>query len=130
MKQMSFASAEYAGKRRQTRRDRFLAELNEVVPWSRLEALIGPRYPKSGKVGRLACRGCCACTSCSSGKRWLPRPEVPAVLRDTASKCQDGKCELSSTHRRKGRSMAIAFVGVDLAKTVFAVHGVGEAGRA
>jgi IS5 family transposase len=52
MKQTSFASAEYAGKKRQTRRERFLAEMNAVVPWSRLEALIEPHYPKSGKVGR------------------------------------------------------------------------------
>jgi hypothetical protein len=46
-----FASAEYASKKRQTRRERFLAEMNAVVPWSRLEALIEPHYPKSGKVG-------------------------------------------------------------------------------
>jgi hypothetical protein len=52
MKQTSFASAEYAGKKRQTRRERFLAEMNTVVPWTRLEALIEPHYPKSGKVGR------------------------------------------------------------------------------
>lgn len=52
MKQTSFASAEYAGKKRQTRRERFLAEMNAVVPWSRLEALIEPHYPRSGKVGR------------------------------------------------------------------------------
>jgi IS5 family transposase len=52
MKQTSFASAEYAGKKRQTRRERFLAEMDAVVPWKRLEALIEPHYPKSGKVGR------------------------------------------------------------------------------
>ena len=52
MKQTSFASAEYAGRKRQTRRERFLSEMNAVVPWSRLEALIKPHYPKSGKLGR------------------------------------------------------------------------------
>ena len=52
MKQTTFASAEYAGKKRQTRRERFLAEMNVVVPWGRLEALIEPHYPRSGKVGR------------------------------------------------------------------------------
>jgi len=52
MKQTSFASAEYASKKRQTRRERFLGEMNAVVPWLRLEALIEPHYPKSGKVGR------------------------------------------------------------------------------
>jgi IS5 family transposase len=71
MKQTSFASAEYAGKNRQTRRERFLAEMNVVVPWGRLQALIESHCPRSGKVGRpqLACRACCACTSCSSGTR-------------------------------------------------------------
>lgn len=52
MKQTSFASAEYAGKKRRTRREKFLAEMESVVPWARLEALIEPHYPKSGKVGR------------------------------------------------------------------------------
>ena len=52
MKQTSFASAEYAGKKRKTRRERFLEEMNAVVPWARLEALIEPHYPRSGKVGR------------------------------------------------------------------------------
>ena len=52
MKQTSFASLEYAGKKRQTRREKFLGEMDKVVPWARLEALIEPHYPKSGKVGR------------------------------------------------------------------------------
>ena len=52
MKQTSFASAEYAGKKKTTRREKFLAEMNLVVPWTRLQALIEPHYPKSGKVGR------------------------------------------------------------------------------
>ena len=52
MKQTSFASAEFAGKKRQTRREKFLGDMETVVPWSRLEALIEPHYPKSGKVGR------------------------------------------------------------------------------
>ena len=52
IKQTSLASAEYAGKKKTTRRERFLGEMNTVVPWSRLEALIEPHYPQSGKVGR------------------------------------------------------------------------------
>jgi IS5 family transposase len=39
---------EYAGKRKQTRRERFLAEMDQVVPWSGLLALIEPYYPKAG----------------------------------------------------------------------------------
>ncbi|WP_265532370.1 IS5 family transposase [Pseudomonas saponiphila] len=48
MSQMSFSDFEYAGKRKQTRRERFLAEMNQVVPWNGLLALIEPYYPKAG----------------------------------------------------------------------------------
>ncbi|EKG35944.1 IS1479 transposase [Pseudomonas syringae pv. avellanae str. ISPaVe013] len=53
MKQMSFADAEYAGKREQTRRERFLIEIDQVMPWKDLIALIEPHYPK-GEGGRPA----------------------------------------------------------------------------
>jgi transposase, IS5 family len=52
MKQTSFASLEYAGKKRQTRREKFLGEMDRVVPWQRLTALVEPHYPSSGRVGR------------------------------------------------------------------------------
>jgi len=48
MKQLSFSDAEYGGKRKRTRREVFLAEMHRAVPWSRLEALIAPHYPKAG----------------------------------------------------------------------------------
>ncbi len=32
-----------------TRRERFLAEMDAVIPWKRLVALIEPRYPKAGR---------------------------------------------------------------------------------
>ncbi|TCL29439.1 hypothetical protein EV691_11843 [Azotobacter chroococcum] len=62
MKQLSFADAEYAGKRKQTRRERFLAEMEQVVPWAGLLALIESFYPKAGKKphglhGTCASRG-------------------------------------------------------------------------
>ncbi len=49
--QLSFAAGEYAGKKKQTRRDRFLSEMESAVPWSRLVSLIEPYYPR-GKRGR------------------------------------------------------------------------------
>ncbi len=51
MKQMTFADAEYAGKRKQTRKELFLIEMDRVVPWKGLVALIEPHYPK-GEGGR------------------------------------------------------------------------------
>lgn len=53
MKQMTFADAEYAGKRKQPRKERFLIEMDQVVPWTGLIKLIEPRYPK-GEGGRPA----------------------------------------------------------------------------
>jgi hypothetical protein len=39
---MTFASLAHATKKKVTRRDKFLAEMEAVVPWSRLLALIDP----------------------------------------------------------------------------------------
>ena len=50
-RQGSFAEAEYAGKKKQTRRDKFLAEMDAVVPWGRLMERLAPLYPK-GERGR------------------------------------------------------------------------------
>ena len=50
-RQLSFAQQEYARKKKTTRRDKFLAEMNQVVPWARLVELIRPHYP-TGKRGR------------------------------------------------------------------------------
>jgi IS5 family transposase len=50
-RQLSFAQQEYARKKKTTRRDKFLAEMNQVVPWARLAELIRPHYP-TGKRGR------------------------------------------------------------------------------
>ena len=46
--QMSFSQAEYAKKKKTTRREVFLEKMEHVVPWSRLVEVIEPHYPKSG----------------------------------------------------------------------------------
>jgi IS5 family transposase len=52
MKQQSFAVvAEFEKFSRVTRRGEFLAQMNAVVPWAELVALIEPHYPK-GETGR------------------------------------------------------------------------------
>lgn len=48
---MSFAQGEYAGKKKTTRRERFLGPMEAVVPWGRLVELIVPHYP-AGQRGR------------------------------------------------------------------------------
>lgn len=48
MKQTTFASAASTHKGKVTRRERFLAEMDAVIRWSRLLALIEPYYPQAG----------------------------------------------------------------------------------
>jgi hypothetical protein len=50
-RQIGFAEAESLGKKRVTKRQRFLAEMEKVVRWQRLLSVIGPHYPK-GERGR------------------------------------------------------------------------------
>ena len=51
MNQLSFASLDFAAKKKRTKRDVFLAEMSAVVPWGVLAALIEPHYPKLGAKG-------------------------------------------------------------------------------
>ena len=47
--QRTFASLAWNGKGKVTRRERFLAEMDAVIRWSRLVRLIEPHYPKAGQ---------------------------------------------------------------------------------
>lgn len=50
MTQLTFGDAEYAGKRKRTKCEIFLSEMDQVVPsWQALLALIVPVYPKAGR---------------------------------------------------------------------------------
>ncbi len=52
MSQISFSDAEYAGKRKKTRREVFLEEMELVVPWKALLGVISPHYPVAGRGRR------------------------------------------------------------------------------
>lgn len=52
MKQLSLVANEYALKPKRTRREKFLEEMEAVVPWSRLIAVVEPHYPKAGNGRR------------------------------------------------------------------------------
>jgi IS5 family transposase len=49
--QTSFSQAEFATKKKTTRREKFLARMEEVIPWAKLLAVIEPHYPQ-GERGR------------------------------------------------------------------------------
>ncbi len=50
-KQASFASEAWSRKGKVTRRERFLSEMDAVIPWPRLLRLVGRHYPR-GATGR------------------------------------------------------------------------------
>ncbi len=52
MHQGSFAEQEHDAKKRTTRREKFLAKMDGLVPWVKLEARIEPFYPKAGRGRR------------------------------------------------------------------------------
>jgi len=51
--QRTFADLAWDGKKKRTRREQFLGEMNAVIPWAELLALVEPHYP-TGKGGRRA----------------------------------------------------------------------------
>jgi transposase, IS5 family len=51
MSQLTFAEAEYAIKKRKTRREKFFEQLDVLIPWDKLEQQLAKKYSK-GKTGR------------------------------------------------------------------------------
>ena len=51
MKQISMSMTGYFDKGKKTRREQFLAEMDQVVPWARVCALIEPHYPEASPAG-------------------------------------------------------------------------------
>ncbi len=51
-KQETLAAASFEKYRKSTRRDEFLAQMNIVMPWAKLVALVEPVYPPSDVAGR------------------------------------------------------------------------------
>lgn len=51
-KQGTFADANFERYRKPTRREQFLTQMNTVVPWDKLTALIEPVYPTGDGAGR------------------------------------------------------------------------------
>lgn len=48
MRTLSFASLAYDNKKKKTRREQFLEEMNQVIPWQELLPIIRPYYPQEG----------------------------------------------------------------------------------
>jgi len=53
--QRTFAAVAWSPKGKVTRRERFLAEMDAVIPWARLHHLIARHYPKAGRGRQPLC---------------------------------------------------------------------------
>lgn len=47
--QRTFAGLAWQEKKKVTRRERFLAEMNKVIPWTELRAIVAPHYPTASR---------------------------------------------------------------------------------
>jgi hypothetical protein len=61
-KQHAVPGLRNALKKKVTRREQFLAEMDAVVPWTRLQALIAPHYPKAGRPSSSRCSPSATCS--------------------------------------------------------------------
>ena len=52
MRQKTFAEAGFEKHRKRTRREQFLDDMDRVVPWTDLCAVIEPFYPRPSGAGR------------------------------------------------------------------------------
>ncbi|GJL82703.1 MAG: IS5 family transposase [marine bacterium B5-7] len=52
MKQSGFSELEYAVKKKKTRKEKFLEEMDEILPWKMLVGLVKRYYPKAGNGRR------------------------------------------------------------------------------
>jgi IS5 family transposase len=50
-KQLGFGDYEQSTAEKQTKKEKFLAEMDKRVPWQPLIDLIDPFYPKTGSMG-------------------------------------------------------------------------------
>lgn len=53
MSQLTFAEAEYEGKKRKTRREKFLERMEKLIPWEKLEHQLSKNTPKVKLVVNL-----------------------------------------------------------------------------
>ena len=85
MSQISFADAEYAGKRKKTRREIFLDEMELVVPWKALLKIIEPFYPVAGRGRRPYPLGTMLRVHLMQNWFTLSDPAMEEALYETAS---------------------------------------------
>ena len=52
VRQRTFSAAGFEKHRKNTRREAFVEDMDQIAPWKDLAAAIAPHYPKSKRAGR------------------------------------------------------------------------------
>jgi IS5 family transposase len=89
--QPGFSQAGFADKKKSTRREKFLARMEALIPWAKLLAVIEPFHPK-GQRGRppVGLERCCGCIFSSNGMAlrpptWRTSPDCGTAARAIAT---------------------------------------------
>jgi hypothetical protein len=100
-KQLTLATSDFERFRKPTRREKFLAEMNTVVPWAELVALIEPYYPQATSAGGRPPVGLERMLRMHCLQLWFDaRSSLPPVPRRTPRAAVTRKC----TRRRRASS--------------------------
>jgi hypothetical protein len=76
MRQKSLEVEGFEKYRKKTSKEQCLDDMEQIIPWKALCAVIDLYYPKpqgTGEEGRSGWSGCCGFTFCSIGSSCLPR---------------------------------------------------------
>ena len=98
MKQISFSQAEFNQKKKKTRREQFLQEVEQIVPWQRLLDKPSPQYVRD-----------------SEGRRGRPSIGLERMLRIYFSQQWYGLADEALEDTLYDRQSLRGFVGIDLA---------------
>ncbi len=96
MKQITFSRAEFQRKKRWTRREVFLEEMERVMPWVEVFAVVESHYPK--------------------GKRGRPPVGLERMLRGYFAQQRNGLSDEGVEDAIIDHQALRAFVGVDLSR--------------
>jgi hypothetical protein len=122
--QRSFSGLGYGTIKWATWRERFLGEIDAVMPWDELLAELAPTYPRSGKMGhqpvgpermlRMYIAQQCLALSDEGAEAELPRRQAHALLHDEESHVDDdaGVSGRSEVRRESGYHGTLAYCDV------------------
>jgi IS5 family transposase len=122
MDQLSFASLNYAVKKKRTNRDGFLAEMAAAVPWAKLEAVTEAHYLNTGQKAagaRSRFLSCCASTPAAVVQPARSGPRKRSSTSTPCARSADWSSVATPSPTRQRSSTSVTAGMADLTKAVF-----------